>query len=162
MNGPIGRIMVYVDGSEESITAAEFSIALSLSTGAELTAAFIVNTRALAELRKARIFLESEAQEYRRDIERDSERYLELVRNLAQSKGLTIQTISRSGNVHEEMKRLVKEASIDLLCIGDIGGIRSRRDELYDESDRTFRSVPCSVLVVRDPDKVSAIFESIE
>ncbi len=162
MDGPIQRIMVYVDGTEESITAAEYAIALSLRTGAQLTAAFIVNTRALSQLRKARIFLDTEAEEYRRDIERDADRYLELVRNLAQSKGLDIHTIARSGNVHEEMKRLVKEEKTDLLCIGDIGGIRSRRDELYDETDRTFRSAPCSVLVVRDPDRVAEIFESIQ
>jgi nucleotide-binding universal stress UspA family protein len=153
--------MVYVDGTEESISAAEYAIALSLRTGAELSAAFIVNTRALLELRKARIFLEAEAADYQRDIENDSRRYLELVKNLGQSKGVVVQTFVRSGNVHEEMKRLVKEEKVDLLCIGDISNIRSRRDEMYDETDRTFRSVPCSVLVVRDPDRVSEIFESI-
>ncbi len=161
MDGPIQRIMVYVDGTEESISAAEYAIALSLQTGAQLLAAFIVNTRALLELRKARIFLESEAEEYQKDIESDSRRYLDLVRNLAQSKGVTVQTLTRSGNVHEEMKRLVKEERIDLLCIGDISSIRSRRDEMYDETDRTFRSVSCSVVVVRDHDRVSEIFESI-
>lgn len=161
MDGPIGRIMVYVDGSEESISAAEYAIALSVRTGAELSAAYIVNTRALSELRRTHIFLESEAEEYQRDIERDSERYLELVRSLAESKGATITTFVRSGSVHEEMKRLVREEHVDLLCVGDIGGIRSRRDEMYDETDRTFRSVRCSVLVVRDPDRVHEIFETI-
>jgi nucleotide-binding universal stress UspA family protein len=162
MDGPISRIMVYVDGSEESISAAEYAIALSLRTGAELSAAFVVNTRALSELRRARIFLESEADEYLQDIERDSQRYLELVRNLAQSKGVAVETFPRRGNVHEEMKRLVKEQQIDLLCIGDIAEIRSRRDEMYDEADRTFRGVPCSVLVVREPDRIAEIFEMIE
>lgn len=162
MDGPIQRIMVYVDGSEESISATEYAIALCLRTGAALTAAFVVNTRALSELRRARIFLESEAEEYLEDIERDCRRYLDLVSNLAQSKGVTVETFPRRGNVHEEMKRLVKEQHIDLLCIGDISDIRSRRDEMYDEADRTFRGVPCSVLVVRDPDRVSDIFEAIE
>lgn len=162
MDGPIARIMVYVDGSEESISAAEYAIALSRRTGAELTAAFVVNTRALSELRRTRIFLESEAQEYLQDIERDCRRYLDLVRNLAESKGVTIETFPRTGNVHEEMRRLVKEQHIDLLCIGDIGDIRSRRDEMYDEADRTFRGVPCSVLVVREADRVADIFDAIE
>lgn len=162
MVGPVSRIMVYVDGSEESISAAEYAIALSMRTGAELSAAFVVNTRALSELRRTRIFLESEADEYLQDIERDCERYLDLVRNLGQSKGVAVETFSRRGNVHEEMKKLVKEQHIDLLCIGDVSDIRSRRDEMYDETDRTFRGVSCSVLVVREPDRVSEIFEAIE
>lgn len=162
MDGPIDRIMVYVDGSEESVSAAEYAIALARRTGAALAAAFVVNTRALSELKRTRIFLETEAEEYRKDIEGDSRRYLDLVRSLGESKGVSVETFVRSGNVHEEMRRLVKEENIDLLCIGDIAHIRSRRDEMYDETDRTFRGVACSVLVVRDPDRVAEIFEALE
>jgi len=162
MEAPIRRVMVYVDGTDESITAAEYSIALCAATGAELSAAFVVNTRALAELQKARIFLESEAADYQHDMEDDALRYLELVKSMASSKGLEAQTVVGRGNIHEEMRRIIAREHIDLLCIGEISHIRSRRDEMYDETDRTLRGVPCSVLVVRNPERVAQIFESMK
>ena len=72
----IERILVNLDGSEESMTAAEYAVLLARQTGAELTAAYVVNTRALRDLVRSRIFLESEEEEYSRDLESDADRYL--------------------------------------------------------------------------------------
>ncbi len=71
MTTPIQRIMVYVDGSESSVSAAQYAIVLASALGAELYALYVVDTRSLAELVRSRIFLESEQEEYRRDLEGD-------------------------------------------------------------------------------------------
>ena len=160
MLGLIKRIMVYVDGTEQSITAAQYAIILSKITGARLTALYVINTRALQDLVKTHIFLKDEEMEYQRDIEQDAERYLNHVRNLARKKGVAIETLSANGTVHIEIKNMVEKHEIDLLVIGELSRIRSRRDELYNESERAMHNVSCSVLIVKDEDYVNEMFEA--
>ena len=161
MDSPIRKILVYVDGSEGSITAAQFAICLSRAYRAELTVLYVVNTRALGDLLKARIFVKAEQEEYLRDLEQDSQRYLNHVRSLARKKGLAVQTASASGTVHQEIKAYVLANRIDLLVMGELSSVRSRRDELYDEADRALRTVPCSVLVVKDDERVAALYDAL-
>lgn len=161
MEGPIRRILLYVDGSEGSITAAQYAICLSRYYRAELTALYVVNTRALGDLLKARIFVKAEQEEYLRDLQEDSQRYLNHVRSLARKKGLVVQTASASGTVHQEIKNCVLANKIDLLVMGELSSVRSRRDELYDEADRALRAVPCSVLVVKDEERVTALYDAL-
>jgi nucleotide-binding universal stress UspA family protein len=161
MEGPVRNIMTFIDGTEESVTAAQYAVCLSRATGARLTALYVVNTRALADLVKARIFLKAEQDEYRRDLEADAERYLNHVRALAQKKGLSLETMSASGVVHQEVRKAVVEKQIDLLVIGELSRIRSRRDEFFNEAERAMRNVPCPVLIVKDPERVWKIYDSL-
>lgn len=161
MDGPIRKIMVYIDGTEQSITAAQYAICLSRAINAELTAVYVVNTRALNDLLRTRIFVEAEQEEYRRDLDADADRYLNHIRSLARQKGLAIETISTSGSVHLEIKNKIIEHEIDLLIIGELSHIRSRRDGFYNETERAMRGVPCSVLIVKDEDRVWELFESL-
>ena len=108
MNSPVTKILVYVDGTEASINAAMYAIALAKSTGASLTALYVVNTRALNDLVKARIFLKEEEDEYHLDLEQDAERYLNHVRKLAEQKEVPIKTKNLSGTIHREIKNEVK------------------------------------------------------
>jgi len=160
MNSPIERIMVYIDGSEESLIACEYAILLAGSSGADLLATYVINTRALNDLVKSRIFLADEEAEYSRDLEEDATRYLDHARRIAESKSVAIETIKVNGSVHQEILRLVDEREIDLLVIGELAHVRSRRDEFYNEAERAMRSVRCSVLVVKDEDRVEELFES--
>jgi len=50
---------------------------------------------------------------------------------------------------------------VDLLVIGELSRIRSRRDEFYDEAERAMRNVGCSVLIVKDEDKVWEMYQSL-
>jgi nucleotide-binding universal stress UspA family protein len=161
MKHPIERILVYVDGSEESITAAQYGILLAASTNAEFLAAYVVNTRALEDLVRSRIFLEAEQQEYQQDIEADADRYLNHIRDLAHKKSVPAEMIKRTGTPHQVIKQIIEERSVDLLVIGELSRIRSRRDELYSESERAMRRAPCSVLIVKDDDRVWDLFESM-
>jgi nucleotide-binding universal stress UspA family protein len=161
MGGPMKKVLVYIDGTEQSLTAAQYAICLCRSTGAQMIALYVVNTRALSDLLKTRIFLKEEQEEYRRDLEADAEKYLNHVRNMARQKGLIIETMSVSGTVHQEIKNKITEFDIDLLVLGELSRIRSRRDELYNESERAMRNVPCSVLIVKNEERVWEIFESL-
>jgi nucleotide-binding universal stress UspA family protein len=162
MTRPIRNMLVYVDGTEQSVTAAQYAIVLAKSLGAELFALYVVNTRALNELVKAHIFLESEQEEYHRDLGEDAVRYLNHVRNLARTKGVVITTESVSGTVNLEIQNKVKEHNIDLLILGELSQIRSRRDDMYDAIDRAMRSVPCSVLIAKDEERITGLFDLLD
>ncbi len=162
MRKPIQRIMVYIDGSEQSIIAAQYAICLAASSGAELIACYIVNTTALEDLLRARIFLQDEQAEYGHDMEADAERYLNYVSELAARKGVTATRKSGRGSVHKEIVDAVREYDVDLLVIGELSPIRSRRDEFYDEAERAMRAAPCSVLIVKNEDRVCEMYESVE
>ncbi|MFP4179367.1 MAG: universal stress protein [Spirochaetaceae bacterium] len=161
MEGPIRKILVYVDGSEESVTAAQYAVCLAGSSGAELHALYVVNTRALNDLVKARIFLSSEQEEYRDDLESDAERYLKHVSKLASRKGVDVETYKVSGTVHQEIKSHIEDIPADLLVIGEISQVRSRRDEFYHETERAMRLVPCSVLMVKDEERVWDLYDEM-
>jgi len=157
----IKKLLVYVDGSEESVTAAQYAICLAKISNAEITALYVVNTRAAEDLVKANIFLKSEEEEYTRDIEADAERYLNHVRNLGLQKGITIVTKKKRGTPFLEIKNEVVQEKPDLLILGELSKIRSRRDEFYNEAERAMRNVGCSVLIVKDEETVWAHFENL-
>ena len=158
---PFKKILVYVDGTESSISAAMAAIVLAKRLDASLTAIYVVNTKALQELVNARIFLEFEKVEYSRDIEEDASRYLNHVKELGIQKGVEIETIKSSGSVHAEVTKYLLENRVDLLVLGGISQIHSRRDEFLSETDRVMRTAQCPVLVVRDNDNIWDMFESI-
>ncbi|MCL2704578.1 MAG: universal stress protein [Spirochaetaceae bacterium] len=158
MGGPIKKIMVYVDGSEGSVIAAQYGICLARITGAEFHVLYVVNTRALNDLLTARIFIKEEEEEYKKDLESDADRYLNHVKHLASNKGIPAIMLKSSGSINVEIKNFVKEYDIDLLIVGELSKIQSRRDELYNESERAMRSVTCSVLIVKDEERVLELY----
>ena len=161
MSNPIRRIMVYIDGTEQSITAAQYAICLASFSNAQLIAHYVVNTRAMEDLLRARIFLKDEQVEYEHDMEADAERYLNYVNELAMKKGVSIVKKCCRGSVNKEIVKAVNEDEVDLLVIGELSRIRSRRDEFYDEAERAMRAVTCSVLIVKDEDRVWEMYESL-
>ena len=158
----INKILVYIDGTEESIAAAQYAVCMAKKTGADLSALYVINTRALNDLVRSHIFFKEEQEEYSRDLEEDAERYLNHVRDLARRKGLAINTEKRSGSVSSEIKKMVKENEIDLLIIGEISRLQSRRDEFYNEVERAMRSVDCSVLISKNTERTWEIYEALE
>ncbi len=161
MSNLIRRIMVYIDGTEQSVTAAQYAICLASQANAELFACYVINTRAVEDLLKARIFLADEQFEYERDMEADAERYLNYVNELGLKKGVPVTKLQSKGSVHKEIIDAVNDNDVDLLVIGEVSRIRSRRDEFYDEAERAMRSAGCSVLIVKDPDRVWEMYESL-
>ena len=90
-----------------------------------------------------------------------TERYLNYVSELAAKKGVPITKKSGRGSVYKEIVDAIKEHEVDLLVIGELSRIRSRRDEFYDETERAMRAAPCSVLIVKDEDRVYEMYESL-
>ena len=121
----------------------------------------ILISRLLEAPRRLATLKEDEQVEYEHDMEADAERYLNYVNELAMKKGVSIVKKRSRGNVNKEIVNAVNEDEVDLFVIGELSRIRSRRDEFYDETERAMRTVPCSVLIVKDEDRVWEMYESL-
>jgi nucleotide-binding universal stress UspA family protein len=158
---PFNRILVYIDGSESSITAAQYAISVAKKCDCKLKVIYVVNENLLNELLKAKVFVQVEKMDYERDLEEDGKRYLDYIKKLAESKGLEIEMVLRKGIVHEEVAKEVEEYDSDLLIQGELGEVLSLRDSFYEEGERILRKVKCSVMVVRGREKVEGIYGAI-
>ena len=156
---PFKHILAYIDGSEESMSAMMYSILLAKHNKAKLDIMYVVNTRALSDLVKAGIFLDMERTEYQQDLQNDAKRYLKHATKLAKMKEVEIDCIVEEGSAHRIVRNYIKENDVDLLIIGGISGIRSRRDELNSETDRMLRTSSCPVMVIRDDEDIWQEFE---
>ncbi|MBO8443898.1 MAG: universal stress protein [Spirochaetes bacterium] len=156
---PFRRILVYLDGSEASLSAAMYSVLLAKASGADLHALYVVNTKALQDLVKARIFVSSERSEYLADLNKDAGRHIRHIEKLAKLKGVGVTGQIVEGLPSAQVVKYIKDHSVDLLVLGPVNMIRSRREELTSESDRMLRTAPCPVLVSRDDEKLWQMFE---
>lgn len=161
-DGPIKKILLYVDGSEECITAAQYGIVLAKGTGAELMALYVVNVSLLDELVKAKIFVKIEEMDYEQDLEQDGKRYLNYISELARKKGVEIKTELIKGVVNKEVVKKIDAWGVDLLVMGELEPVLSRTDTYHDEAELIFRKTKCSVLVVKDALQVERIYNAIE
>ncbi|MFH1943303.1 MAG: universal stress protein [bacterium] len=158
----VRKILLYVDGSEECVAAAQYGIALAKSGGAELTALYVVNVSLLKELTKARIFVKIEEMDYEHDLEQDGKRYLNYISELARAKGVELKTELIKGVVNREVVEKADTWGADLLVMGELNPVLSRTDTFHDEAELIFRKVKCSVLVVKDPDRAERIYNAID
>jgi len=161
MINPLGTVLLYIDGSESSITAAQMAIAMAKEYGSSLRVIYVVNENLLTELLRAKVFVQMEKMDYERDLEEDGKRYLNYIVKLADRKGLQIETILRKGVVHEEVARETDECGADLLVQGELGEVLSLRDSFYEEGERILRKVKCPVMVVRGRDRIERMFDEM-
>ena len=154
MDCPFRKILVYLDGSEGAMSALMYSIMLAKSTEASLHVVYVVNTKALGDLLSSHIFIDQEKVEYQEDLKKDAARHIRHAEKLASSKDLDIVTEVIDGSPHHVILDYIKAHSIDLLALGPVNVIRSRRDELTSENDRMLRTAPCPVIVVRESDDI--------
>lgn len=158
---PFKKILLYIDGSEECIAAAQYGVVLAKSTGAELIALYVVNMSLLKELTKARIFVKIEEMDYEQDLEQDGKRYLNYIAELARAKGVHIRPELIKGVVNKEVVEKINQWGVDLLIMGELGPVLSRTDTFHDEAELIFRKASCSVLVVKDTDRVEQLYKGI-
>ena len=161
MSNPLRQILLYIDGSESSITAAQLAVAMAKAYGSTLRAVYVVNENLLSELLRAKVFVQMEKMNYERDLEEDGRRYLNYVVKLGDRKGLKVETVLRKGVVHEEVSDEVDSSGADLLVQGELGEVLSLRDSFYEEGERILRKAKCPVLVVRGRERIERIYEEL-
>ncbi len=145
-------VLVAVSGSEQSINAAKYGIALAKSYRSRLLAVYVVDTDTLKELLLTRIFVEEESADYQRSLEQNGLRYLEYVAELGKKKGVTVEKHLRRGAVPTEIIDAAEESGADLILLGAFEGQTNLRDLLGRQHREILRNAKCSILIVKEPD----------
>ena len=158
----VNKILVYVDGTDTSIAAAEYAIVLAKLHAAPLHAAYIVDTKVLEDLMRARIFIKEEAADYEYDLEEDGKRYRNHVRQLGRAKQVEVNPILVRGEPAREIVKQIEALEIDLLVLNEIEEFTSRRESFHDPKEQMLRRAQCQILIVKDPDRATALYETLE
>lgn len=146
-NGPLNRILVGVDGSEDSALAVRAAVDLSNRTGAELHVVHAWQDEAPPSLPSA---MSGDYSEAREQWERAAEEVLKEQAGLADDAGASVAgTHLRKGRPAEEITDLAGELGADLLIIGSRGLGTVKRLVMGSVSEGVVSLSPCPVLVMR-------------
>jgi nucleotide-binding universal stress UspA family protein len=144
-------VVVTVSGSDASIGACKYAIAMAKQYRCRLIAVFVVDTATLKELLISHIFVEEESREYEKSLEENGIRYLNYIEELARKKGVQVEKILRKGSVFGEVISVAEERSADLILIGAHEKER-HSDSLSKKLREILNNSKCSILVVKEPD----------
>lgn len=161
MTMSIKNIVVSVAGVAESLITARYSIYLANLLNAKLTAIYVVDENALTELVHSHIFVEVEAQDYERDLQEQGKRFLERLNKMCQKKNVAFEGVLLRGVIHDEVTNKTKDIDADLLVMGELKEVLSRKEIFYDEGERIFREAPCPVVIVKNPERVQELYDDL-
>jgi nucleotide-binding universal stress UspA family protein len=157
----IEHVIVAVGAFSNSLTPAKYAIMLAKQLGARLTAVHVVNRKVLQDLLRSRVFVETEARQYERDLEDQGRLFMERLKKLAAEKGVAVETVIVKGEISSEVVSKVQELAADILVMGELKAIFSTADVFYDEGERLFRNVACPVLIVKNPEQVERLYKEL-
>jgi nucleotide-binding universal stress UspA family protein len=145
-------IVVAVSGSEASINASKYGIAMAKMYRSRLIAVYVVDTATLKELLISKIFVEDESTEYEKSLEENGMRYLNYIEELANTKGVSIDKVLTRGAIFSEVIKVANENEADLILLGGFEEKGSYRDVLSRQHRDILKNANCSILVVKEPD----------
>lgn len=158
---PIKNIVVSVAGSANSLPTVKYAVYLAKLFSAKLIGIYVVDEKALGELLKSRIFLETEANDFEHDLEEQGRLFLERVKKMAESKGVNFSSLLLRGVVQNVVADEVKKINADLMVMGELKELMSRREVFYDVGERIFREVHCPVVVVKNIEAVEDLYREL-
>ncbi len=138
------RVLVPVDGSDYSVRAAEYGIALAKDVGAELGVVYVVDSVVLDHMSK---FTERENLE--KDLKADGERYLKYVVGVAQTQNVTASSFLVKGVPFEQITHFAKTWKADLIVMGSFGRHGADHILIGSVAERVIEYAACPVLVVK-------------
>jgi len=157
----MNSIIAPLAGGAASLVTAKYAIYLAKILSCKLAAVYVVDEKALQELLKSRIFVETEAKEYEIDMEQQSRLFMQRIQALAQNKNVEFEFHILKGEVHTEVVRKAKEIGADLIVMGDLKEVLSWKEALYSEGERIFRESPCPVVIVKNPQEAERLYKEL-
>jgi len=154
------NIVVAVSGSETSINASKYAIAMAKLYHCKLIAVYVVDTATLKELLISKIFVEDESFEYEKSLEENGNRYLNYIEELANKKGVEVEKVLRKGAIFSEIIKAAEEMEADLIILGGFEEKGSYHDVLSRQHRDILKNSKCSILVVKEPD-AEAIYKKL-
>lgn len=150
MKALLTNVIVAVSGSDASINAARYAIMMSKQYGCKVTAVYVVDTATLRQLLLTRIFIEEESKEYEESLSSNGRRYLQFVADMANRKGVRIDTELRSGAIYTEILKVAEEKRAELILLGGWENRHDQRDSVSIAHREILHYARCSVLIVKE------------
>jgi nucleotide-binding universal stress UspA family protein len=148
----ISNIVVAISGSGASVHAAKYAIIMAKLYKCHITAVYVVDTATLRQLALSKIFIQEESVDYEQSMEDNGQRYLDYVTELAESKGIRIDTEIRHGGVSNEILATADEKKADLILMGGWEKDRPVKDIIGRGHHDVILNAKCSVIVVKEPE----------
>ena len=143
---PFKSILVPVDGSDTSVSAARLAIQLAKTHRAELCFLYVVDSRSLTKMAR---FAGHQEEDVQKELQDKGQRYLSYAAKLASSAGQMARTALRVGVPQTEITAEARERHADLIVIGRVGQRGPRRILIGSVAERVIEYAPCPVLVVQ-------------
>lgn len=152
------RIMVPLDGSENSKKALETAINVAKKFDGEIT---LINVYSTSLVMSLTMYNEEDDAEEEVDVTSDDvSRMVEAVREeraeiLAEGKkkveaeGVPVETLLREGHVAQEILKTARDGRFDVIVLGAKGVSRIKEMLLGSVSEKVVRNAPCTVIVVK-------------
>ncbi|MFI3258357.1 MAG: universal stress protein [Spirochaetales bacterium] len=137
-----------VNGSVESIHAAQYGILMAKLYRCSITAIYVVDTATLKQLTLSKIFVAEESSEYEESLKADGMRYLTYVTELAEAKDVKIETQLRFGSVWSETVTVADDLGVNLILLGGVEKSAGGHETLRESYKLILQNTPCSVLTV--------------
>jgi len=144
----IRKILVPVDGSEDSFRAARFALDIARLKNSKVTALYVIHVPAylIGGAEPGAVFLPRLDEE-----KKIGQKYVERVRGMGKEAGVDVQTVvvDCCPSVVETITEYSKVNKIDLIVMGTKGRTGIKRFLLGSVADGVVTHAPCPVLVVR-------------
>lgn len=142
----VTNILVGVDGSAPSLSAARYAMGLAEQTKAKLTFLFVIETPQVIPFGPMSGYVTTSPARSEEDVKRAEG----VVEQLAKERpALGITTRVELGSPEELLIDLATKLNVDLLVVGARGHNAAQRLLLGSVSDRVMHHAPCPALVVR-------------
>lgn len=144
-----GTLLVAINGSEASIGALKYALAMKNSFDSKVTACYVVDTATIRQLALSRIFVPEESEEYERNLENSGRRYLNFCIEIAGQKHLSVETRLCKGSVPGEIVKAAIEIHADCIILGGNPTEMQNRDAIADANREIAKNARCPVLFVK-------------
>ena len=148
------KVLVAVNGSEQSIHAAMYGILMAKVYHCQMKAVYVVDTATIKQLTMSKFLVSEEGYEAEAGLTSDGDKNLTYIKNLAKSKGIKIEAELRKGAIWSEVVTVADDFKANLILLGGTPHKETStiiHDEPSVENRSIIGSAKCSVLVVKEP-----------
>lgn len=140
----IAKILVPVDGSENSFRALSQALFIAKSTGAEITAMHVIE-------RPPTVYVESQRllDELLANYRRESSKILDKCQDAAKKEGVKLQTVMAEGDAASNVTSYAQKEGFDLIVIGSRGLGRFKEAVLGSTSSKVLHHTKSSVMITK-------------
>jgi nucleotide-binding universal stress UspA family protein len=138
------KMLVPVDGSDNSFRALDQTIFLAKSTGASATAIHVIENPPTVYVESQKLLNDLLA-----NYKAESAKVLDRCKQIADKNGVQIETVIAEGDAASSIVGYAHKESFDLIVIGSRGLGRFKEMVLGSVSNKVLHHAKCSVLIVK-------------